>query len=119
MVAFDLGASGVMRPVVALACEQRRSQSQPVFFFQAEDGIRDLTVTGVQTCALPIYSTPVPRKSARSLDSTSGASDRERGTSSRVDPCASGPTPAHPGTHPASAPASAREIGRASCRERV
>src|SRR2546430_13548905 len=27
----------------------------PVFFFQAEDGIRDLTVTGVQTCALPIW----------------------------------------------------------------
>ena len=26
----------------------------PYFFFQAEDGIRDLTVTGVQTCALPI-----------------------------------------------------------------
>src|SRR5215469_9969095 len=25
------------------------------FFFQAEDGIRDLYVTGVQTCALPIY----------------------------------------------------------------
>src|SRR3989440_6613480 len=25
------------------------------FFFQAEDGIRDLIVTGVQTCALPIY----------------------------------------------------------------
>src|SRR5207245_3199229 len=25
------------------------------FFFQAEDGIRDATVTGVQTCALPIY----------------------------------------------------------------
>src|SRR2546430_8741298 len=24
------------------------------FFFEAEDGIRDLTVTGVQTCALPI-----------------------------------------------------------------
>src|SRR5256886_9889789 len=36
------------------------SASSPVmwsvefFFFQAEDGIRDLTVTGVQTCALPI-----------------------------------------------------------------
>src|SRR2546427_9815580 len=38
------------------------------FFFQAEDGIRDLTVTGVQTCALPIWSvcarqgtnTPIP-----------------------------------------------------------
>src|SRR5438094_10592324 len=26
----------------------------PPFFFQAEDGIRDRTVTGVQTCALPI-----------------------------------------------------------------
>src|SRR5205085_7394981 len=25
-------------------------------FFQAEDGIRDLTVTGVQTCALPIFA---------------------------------------------------------------
>ena len=25
------------------------------FFFQAEDGIRDRLVTGVQTCALPIY----------------------------------------------------------------
>src|SRR3990167_10227893 len=25
------------------------------FFFQEEDGIRDLTVTGVQTCALPIF----------------------------------------------------------------
>src|SRR5690606_40252117 len=27
-----------------------------VFFFQAEDGIRDFHVTGVQTCALPIYA---------------------------------------------------------------
>src|SRR5207237_1957637 len=27
------------------------------FFFQAEDGIRDSSVTGVQTCALPIYGT--------------------------------------------------------------
>src|SRR2546429_6742888 len=26
-----------------------------LFFFQAEDGIRDVAVTGVQTCALPIY----------------------------------------------------------------
>src|SRR5205807_5613872 len=26
-----------------------------VFFFQAEDGIRDYKVTGVQTCALPIF----------------------------------------------------------------
>src|SRR5438874_3046543 len=28
------------------------------FFFQAEDGIRDLYVTGVQTCALPIFAVP-------------------------------------------------------------
>src|SRR3989304_8966692 len=30
-----------------------------VFFFQAEDGIRDVAVTGVQTCALPISGRPV------------------------------------------------------------
>src|SRR2546421_4763770 len=30
------------------------------FFFQAEDGIRDLIVTGVQTCALPILNVPNP-----------------------------------------------------------
>src|SRR6476620_6914025 len=33
------------------------------FFFQAEDGIRDIVVTGVQTCALPISSpTCAPRE---------------------------------------------------------
>src|SRR3712207_7023165 len=37
------------------------------FFFQAEDGIRDIGVTGVQTCALPIFvagyiELPVPEK---------------------------------------------------------
>src|SRR5690606_39827100 len=31
------------------------------FFFQAEDGIRDFHVTGVQTCALPISSRPAQR----------------------------------------------------------
>src|SRR5690606_41005198 len=30
------------------------------FFFQAEDGIRDFHVTGVQTCALPIWSSRAP-----------------------------------------------------------
>src|SRR5438445_5512910 len=30
-------------------------QAVYVFFFQAEDGIRDIGVTGVQTCALPIF----------------------------------------------------------------
>src|SRR2546427_10386335 len=32
------------------------------FFFQAEDGIRDLTVTGVQTCALPISTLAAARQ---------------------------------------------------------
>src|SRR2546430_3426738 len=32
----------------------KRCSVYVIFFFQAEDGIRDLTVTGVQTCALPI-----------------------------------------------------------------
>src|SRR5256885_6696745 len=31
-----------------------------IFFFQAEDGIRDYKVTGVQTCALPIFLIPLP-----------------------------------------------------------
>src|SRR5256886_12634137 len=43
------------------------------FFLQAEDGIRDLTVTGVQTCALPIYPPPVERRRRRSW-LTTGAS---------------------------------------------
>src|SRR2546430_15778920 len=40
-----------------------RSQGQ-IFFFQAEDGIRYLTVTGVQTCALPI-SLPAGRSALK------------------------------------------------------
>src|SRR5207249_7984775 len=36
------------------------------FFFQAEDGIRDRNVTGVQTCALPIYL-PVDQTSPISM----------------------------------------------------
>src|SRR2546430_10211285 len=49
--------------VTAIGCDVFAHDNGPraeqlahyVFFFQAEDGIRDLTVTGVQTCALPIY----------------------------------------------------------------
>src|SRR5699024_11261335 len=42
------------------ACRQALSSVQPAndnlsFLFQAEDGIRDRNVTGVQTCALPIW----------------------------------------------------------------
>src|SRR2546429_3650172 len=40
----------VVRGVIASVCD--------VFFFQAEDGIRDVAVTGVQTCALPISLPP-------------------------------------------------------------
>src|SRR5437762_10877984 len=36
-----------------------------LFFFQAEDGIRDTSVTGVQTCALPILVAPPERRGHR------------------------------------------------------
>src|SRR6476620_12776752 len=39
-----------------------------VFFFQAEDGIRAIGVTGVQTCALPIYGGGPPAGAAVSFD---------------------------------------------------
>src|SRR2546430_10880906 len=47
-----------------------RLEKEMFFFFQAEDGIRDLTVTGVQTCALPIsrYSARWRRYRYRFLD---------------------------------------------------
>src|SRR5687767_15571527 len=35
-----------------------------LFFFQAEDGIRDKLVTGVQTCALPIYGARAAHRAA-------------------------------------------------------
>src|SRR5204862_3484400 len=38
-----------------------------LFFFQAEDGIRDLYVTGVQTCALPIFAAVLKRADARDV----------------------------------------------------
>src|SRR2546430_6601948 len=37
-------------------CTSLPVRTELYFFFQAEDGIRDLTVTGVQTCALPILA---------------------------------------------------------------
>src|SRR5256886_11564249 len=50
-----------------------------VFFFQAEDGIRDLTVTGVQTCALPISIAYALKPKLLFLDEpTSGVSTREK-----------------------------------------
>src|SRR5690625_7151404 len=56
------------------------------FFFQAEDGIRDGHVTGVQTCALPIYSVHVladtirAAAAARGLELISASEAREEAT---------------------------------------
>src|SRR5437867_8577936 len=40
--------------------DERYRVRRTFFFFQAEDGIRDRTVTGVQTCALPIWVANMP-----------------------------------------------------------
>src|SRR5207248_3294616 len=56
-------------------------RASPNFFFHAEDGIRDRTVTGVQTCALPIsgssWRTPATSPS-RTSTATTGARPRQR-----------------------------------------
>src|SRR5208282_32191 len=50
------------------------------FFFQAEDGIRDATVTGVQTCALPIWPLPElpPSNAAKARQALVVRTARER-----------------------------------------
>src|SRR2546427_9751752 len=78
------------------------------FFFQAEDGIRDLTVTGVQTCALPgaialRHERPAPQ-------------DLEEPPRQSGDPAAAA---VRPGVARRRRRARAREIGRASCRKSV
>src|SRR3712207_7680274 len=85
------------------------------FFFQAEDGIRDIGVTGVQTCALPISGRgekrrpgPAPRRRTRRC----GRFPRPRSGKRRA-----AARPARDGAS-AAAPRSSK-IGRASCRERV
>src|SRR5690349_6246514 len=79
------------------------------FFFQAEDGIRDLYVPGVQTCALPIYQrmkmSLLSTELRRELQSTS-TNDLFRQQLARSD-----------ATDPLSRLLYV-EIGRASCRER-
>src|SRR5260370_2924107 len=87
------------------------------FFFQAEDGIRDSSVTGVQTCALPIS-----RALGQSGVSSRGPlravwSDDDAAAPESVPGGPSGLRGAGPGRHLSG---SRRfEIGRASCRERV
>src|SRR5688572_32136499 len=53
------------------------------FFFQAEDGIRDLTVTGVQTCALPIYFISTQRRDTRAHSSRPASISSYRPSSER------------------------------------
>src|SRR5439155_14519629 len=76
------------------------------FFFQAEDGIRDGHVTGVQTCALPISPT------ARTSEAASASGRTRARHDARLKPRA---------TYVAWSVARdfSPEIGRASCRERV
>src|SRR5437762_3051135 len=45
---FEVKPLMTLTTVIYLSCAL-------IFFFQAEDGIRDTSVTGVQTCALPIF----------------------------------------------------------------
>src|SRR5256885_10934448 len=59
--ASELVAPSVVRVFSMLrrVCESCMLVLCSLFFFQAEDGIRDYKVTGVQTCALPIFRDPV------------------------------------------------------------
>src|SRR5262249_56834778 len=90
------------------------------FFFQAEDGIRYWSVTGVQTCALPIYSS-CNRCSCPASEARKGGRKCERKIA-----WISLPLPAQHPRHLLSttpdrdAPDPVLlKIGRASCRERV
>src|SRR5207249_7639373 len=88
------------------------------FFFQAEDGIRDRNVTGVQTCALPILGTwkrGTFRVSQRVPDLAGVLTTETKLTGGLID---AGPKELI--RHCSDARLTADlEIGRASCRERV
>src|SRR5260221_3629255 len=89
------------------------------FFFQAEDGIRDHCVTGVQTCALPISRQPNLTAALRPCLFRACI----RCGSWLLAGVTTGPTDSASDDHlPAvlsALPKPAGEIGRASCRERV
>src|SRR5207249_5089354 len=90
------------------------------FFFQAEDGIRDRNVTGVQTCALPILGA-VSRRGGRVPAGGGGAAPATRRAGGSAGVSGEGGRGKGRGRRragPASG-ARGREIGRASCRERV
>src|SRR3712207_7452226 len=89
-----------------------------VFFFQAEDGIRDIGVTGVQTCALPICPVkPTSVLACRSRVNGASGFSTCRATSSGVllENTSAPPTRQSEKLHRSVA----HKIGRASCRERV
>src|SRR5260370_22149713 len=83
------------------------------FFFQAEDGIRDSSVTGVQTCALPIYS----RGFADGNDSRRNGRARFSliGIATAGVPCESGSRLLHIGLEPTRS--EERRVGK-ECRSR-
>src|SRR5256885_3604564 len=89
-----------------------------VFFFQAEDGIRDYKVTGVQTCALPIFREPLLNAVTACCRSLA-APMSVFGSSASVYAC--GAAPALDATYPSACSLcrASAQIGRASCRERV
>src|SRR2546430_3831556 len=87
------------------------------FFFQAEDGIRDLTVTGVQTCALPICKASMrARPDGRINSETSRKRQASTACPRRWEPQKL-ETFLGSMLHPREL--ETEEIGRASCRERV
>src|SRR3989449_1499834 len=55
-----------------------------LFFFQAEDGIRDVAVTGVQTCALPILKRRPPAASGTFSSATAMGRSASTKTRKRV-----------------------------------
>src|SRR2546422_2903077 len=90
------------------------------FFFQAEDGIRDVAVTGVQTCALPISSAYffALRSSCASLRGLPSLALLVCLPSAQTAAAGASPAAAMRAA-PASSAGMDSEIGRASCRERV
>src|SRR5207245_8343854 len=90
------------------------------FFFQAEDGIRDATVTGVQTCALPIYREALFPGHPAITQNLFFQTRLRRHTATlprRSPPVNDGRD--FPGDQTVTTTARSGEIGRASCRERV
>src|SRR5262249_59319448 len=90
-----------------------------VFFLQAEDGIRDWSVTGVQTCALPISISPGTEASGSPLPSTEHSTSRPPENASAItsESCSNALSSAA-GMPDSDHTLAIPKIGRASCRER-